>query len=175
MAEIRLSTAGITLNYAIETIAGTRPTSGYIEVPEVAEIPEMSPVPGTIDVTPLSAQKYKIYIPDLMDMGGALSFNANFSQPELDIWNKTIVPAYETGIATGKAMWFCVIIPGMDDAFYFTGVPTKIGFGGAAVSAALRTNLPITPSNEPDWYEKPTVVAGASYSAAKKNSPSVEV
>lgn len=169
MAEIRLSTAGITFNYAVEQVAGVRPTSGYTEVPEVTEIPEMSPTPETLDATPLSATHYRIHIPALMDLGGALAFAANMSQPELDIWNKTIVPAYETAIEAGKAMWFCVIIPGMDDAFYFTGVPTKIGFNGAAVGNVLTINLPVTPSNEPDWYEKPTVASGASYSAPKSS------
>ena len=156
MAEIRLSTAGITFNYCVETTAGERPTSGYTEIPEVKEIPEMTVSPETIEATPLSATKYKIYVPGLMDLGGALSFLANFSQPELDLWNKTLVPAYEKGIADGKATWFCVLIPGFDDAFYFTGVPTKIGMPTAGVNAVLEVNLPITPSNEPDWYERPT-------------------
>lgn len=175
MAEIRLSTAGITFNYAVETTAGERPTSGYTEIPEVTEIPEMSPTPETIEATPLSATKYKIYVPGLMDLGGALTFTANMSQKEKDIWNDTIVPAYETAIAEGKAMWFCVIIPGMDDAFYFTGVPTKFGFSGATVNSVLQVNLPVTPSNEPDWYEKPTEDSGASYSASRKTGQDIEV
>lgn len=159
MAEIRLSTAGVTMNYAVEKTAGTRPTSGYAEVSEVTETPEMNVTPGQIDVTPLSAKEYKIYIPDLKDMGGVLSFTANFSQTELDLWNKTIVSAYETGIAEGKNTWFCIVIPDMEDAFYFTGIPSKIGLPAMSVGAALQVGLPITPSNEPDWYAKPTDIA----------------
>jgi hypothetical protein len=162
MSEIRLSTAGITFNYAVETTAGTRPTSGYIEIPEVTEIPEMNTTPGTIDVTPLSATRTRIYINDLMDLGGALSYTANFSQEELDMWNNTIVPAYEKAIESGKNMWFCIIIPGFNDAFYYTGVPSKIGMPGAAVGNAFQVALPVTPSNEPDWYAKPTSVTKTS-------------
>lgn len=35
MAAPRLSTAGMTLQYAVESEAGTRPTTGYTEIPEV--------------------------------------------------------------------------------------------------------------------------------------------
>lgn len=181
MAEIRLTTAGITLNYAVEATAGTRPTTGYKEIPEITEIPDMSPTPGTIDMTPLNATKYKVYKPDLMDLGGTLSFTANLSQPLKDMWNDEIVGAYETSIATGKAMWFCVIIPDMEDAVYFTGEPSKFGMPGAGVSAGLQVGLPLTPSNEPDWFEKPTVTAPSMMSAPvgetvmNKSTKNVEV
>lgn len=36
---IRLSTAGITLNYAVESVADTRPVEGYTKVPEIKSIP----------------------------------------------------------------------------------------------------------------------------------------
>lgn len=156
MAEIRLSTAGITFNYAVETTAGVRPTSGYIEIPEVTDVPETSAAPSTIDATPLSAKRTKIYINGLVDLGGALSYTANLSQPLLTLWNNTIVPAYETAIADGKNMWFCLIIPGFEDAFYYTGVPTRIGGPAAAADSVLQITLPVTPSNEPDWYPAPT-------------------
>lgn len=156
MAEIRMSTAGIRFLYAVEETAGTRPTTGYTDIQEVTEIPETSAAPETIDATPLSSTKYRIYVPGLIDMGGALSYTANFSQVLLDQWNDTIVPAYETGIAANKNMWFCTYIPGFEDALYFTGVPTKIGGPAATVGDVLRITLPVTPSNEPDWYPAPT-------------------
>ena len=34
-----MSTANICLSYAVETMAGVRPTSGYIMMPEVTEAP----------------------------------------------------------------------------------------------------------------------------------------
>lgn len=163
MAEMRLSTAGITLNYAVEQTAGTRPTTGYQEIPEITEIPETSAAPSTLDATPLSSTKYRIYVPGLIDLGGVLSYTANFSQSLLELWNETLVPLYETSIADGKAMWFCTVIPGFEDALYFTAVPTKIGGPGASVDSVLQITLPITPSNEPDWYPAPTVANGASY------------
>ena len=162
MAAIRLSTAGIKFYYAVEETAGTRPTSGYTEIPELTEIPETSTSPGTIDATPLSATRFKIYVADLIDLGGALSYTANFSQAELTLWNKTIVPAYQAAIDEGKAMWFCMVIPGFDDAFYYTGQPSAIGGPGATVSSVLQITLPITMTNEPDWFAKPTDLDGDS-------------
>lgn len=158
MAEIRLSTAGIKMYYAVESTAGTRPTalSAYTEIPEITEIPEFSSEPETIDVTPLSATKYRIKIPGLIDLGDVMSFTANFSQTELEFWNETLIGAYEAGIAADKATWFCIVIPDFDDAFYFTGQPTSISFPNATVGSGLTVSLPLTPTNEPAWYPAPT-------------------
>lgn len=153
--EIRMSTAGIRMLYAVEKEAGVMPTEGLQDIPEITDMPETSASPETIDATPLSATKFRIYVTGLIDLGGALSYTANFSQQELNIWNKTIVPAYEEGIKDGKNMWFFVDIPGFEDVFAYTGVPTKIGGPAAGVGDVLRITLPITPSNEPDWYTKP--------------------
>lgn len=155
-AIVRQSTAGIRFLYAVETSEGERPTEGYADIIEVTETPETSAAPETIDATPLSATKFRIYVPALMDLGGALSYTANFSQKLLELWNETLVPAYETGIKSGKATWFCTYIPGFDDALYYTGEPTKIGGPGATVGDVLRITLPVTPSNEPEWFPKPT-------------------
>ncbi len=34
-----MSTANICLSYAVETMAGVRPTSGYIMMPDITEVP----------------------------------------------------------------------------------------------------------------------------------------
>lgn len=158
MAEIRLSTAGIKFYYAVEDTAGTRPTtmSSYTEIPEVTEMPEVSSTPETYDATPLSQTKNRVYVDGLIDPGGALSFSANFSQTELTLWNTTIVGAYNTAAASGKAMWFCAVIPGFDDAFYMQGKPSKLGLPNITVGSVLTTTLPITPTGDMDWYAKPT-------------------
>ena len=48
---IQLSTAGVTMKYAVEATSGTRPTTGYTEVPELKAIPEMNPEPDTLETT----------------------------------------------------------------------------------------------------------------------------
>lgn len=156
MAEIRLSTAGIHLLYAVETTAGQRPTTGYIDIPEITEIPETSAAPENIDVTPLSATKNRIYIPGLMDTGGTLSIMANFSQQQINNWNKTLVPAYEEAIKDNRRTWFCMYIPGCDDSLYYTAIPTRFAGPGATVNSALQIALPLTPSTEFEWLPAPT-------------------
>lgn len=160
-AIVRQSTAGIKFLYAVESEAGQRPTEGYEEIIEVTEIPETSAAPETIDATPLSAERYRLYVAGLIDLGGALSYTANFSQKLLTLWNTTIIKAYEDVVKAGKSMWFCTYIPGFTDSLYFTGEPTKIGGPGAAVGDVLRITLPVTPTNEPDWAAAPTDIVVA--------------
>ena len=73
---IAISTAGVTFGYAVEATAGTRPTTGYILIPDIKEIPEMNPEPETLESTTLAATEFKTYIEGLKDLGGALSFLA---------------------------------------------------------------------------------------------------
>lgn len=154
---IQLSTAGVTLNYCVEATSGTRPTTGYTKIPEVKSIPELNPEPDTLDSTTLEATEYRTYIAGLKDMGGSLGFTANLTQDSMDTWD-TLVEAYDTAAAANKAMWFCVIVPGLTNALYFTGQPSPMGLPSMDVSAVLETTLYITPTGEPTWAAKPTSV-----------------
>ena len=49
-----LSTNGIKIYYASETTAGTKPTSGWTEIPDVVSIPAIGSTPDTIEITPLA-------------------------------------------------------------------------------------------------------------------------
>ena len=76
---IALSTAGVTVGYAVETVKGTRPTSGYTLIPDIKEVPEMNPEPETLETTTLAETEFKTYIEGLKDLGGALAFTANYT------------------------------------------------------------------------------------------------
>lgn len=152
----RLSTLGMTLSYAVEATAGTRPTTAaaYTEIPEVKSIPNLNPQPNGIDVTPLSETEYVLYTNGLKDLGGALEFQANLTDDVITAW-ETMITAYETGIAADKATWFCVQHPELSKAVYFTGDPAPIGLNDAAVNSALNTSLFIAPSSAPEMAAKP--------------------
>lgn len=156
MAGIQLSTAGVTLNYAVETTIGTRPTTGYERIPEVKEVPELNPEPDNLETTTLEETEWKTYIPGLKDIGGALSFTANLTDLLMEKW-EDIVEAYETAAKTNLSMWFCIIVPGLTKALYFTGQPSPMGLPGMSVSSVLETSLYITPTGAPSWEAKPTV------------------
>lgn len=152
---IRLSTAGITLKYAVETTKGTKPTTGYTEVPEIKEIPEINPEPSTLETTTLKETEYKTYIDGLKDLGGALTFVANLTDDFKTTWEE-IMSKYETAKEGGKAVWWLIDIPGITEGCYFTGNPSNLGVPGASVDSVLEVNVYITPTNAPTWAEKPS-------------------
>ena len=61
---IDLSTAGIMVGYAIETVAGTKP-SAFTNIPNPKSIPDTNPEPSTYDSTSLNATEWKTYVEGL--------------------------------------------------------------------------------------------------------------
>lgn len=163
---IDLSTAGVSVNYAAETTANTRPTTGFKKLTGIKSIPELNPAPDTLETTTLDETEYKTYIPGLKDLGGALEFAANLSQEFMDQWD-ALMEAHETAATSGKRLWFCIIIPGLTKALFFAGEPTPLGMPGAEVSAVLETTAYITPTGAPVWETKPTVTAPAMMSVSE--------
>ena len=150
---IALSTAGVTIGYAVESTAKTRPTTGYTAIPDVKEIPEMNPEPETLETTTLAETEYKTYIEGLKDLGGALSFVANYTTELETAWG-ALVEAYQEAKAEGKAVWFEVKHPQLLKSVFFTGQPSAMGLPAMSVNAVLETNLYITPTNAPAWETK---------------------
>ncbi len=156
---IALSTAGVTLGYATESTAGTRPTTGYTIIPDIKEIPEMNPEPETLETTTLAETEYKTYIEGLKDLGGALSFLANYTTELETVWS-ALVTAYKTAKTSGKSIWFEVKHPQLTKSVFFTGQPSAMGLPAMSVGSVLETNLFITPTNAPIWETKTTASAG---------------
>jgi hypothetical protein len=152
---IAISTAGVTFGYAVETVKGTRPTSGYQIIPDVKEIPEMNPEPETLETTDLSQTEFKTYIEGLKDLGGALSFLANYTSELEEVWAE-LVEAYKTAIEEEKATWFEIKHPKLEKSVFFTGQPSAMGLPAMSVGSVLETNLFITPTNAPAWEAKST-------------------
>ena len=152
---IALSTAGVTFGYAVETTANTRPTTGYTLIPDIKEIPEMNPEPETLETTVLSETEYKTYIEGLKDLGGALSFLANYTTELETAWAE-LVAAYKSAKEEGKSVWFEVKHPGLEKSVFFAGQPSAMGLPAMGVNAVLETNLYITPTNAPAWETKTT-------------------
>ncbi len=150
---IAINTAGVTFGYCVEETAKTRPVSGYTIIPDIKEIPEMNPEPETLESTVLSETEYKTYIEGLKDLGGALSFLANYTTELETVWG-ALVEAYETASAAGKSVWFEVKHPKLDKSVFFAGQPPAMGLPAMSVNSILETNLYITPTNAPTWETK---------------------
>lgn len=155
---IDLSTAGVQLLYAVETTAGTRPTTGYTRIKGVKSTPSLNAAPDTLETTTLDELEYKTYIDGLKDLGGALEFTFNLTEELITAWD-TLMTAYTTAKAAGKATWFTIVVPGLTDSFYFTGNPSNMGLPETSVNSVLEITNYITPTNAPEKYAKPTNVS----------------
>ena len=155
---INLSTAGVFIAYAVESTAGQRPTSGYTRLTGAKSTPSLNPSPETLETTTLDETEYKTYIDGLKDLGGALEFTFNLTEELITEW-ATLMTAYETAKAAGKATWFTIVVPGLTNSFYFTGNPSAMGLPETSVSSVLEITNYITPTNAPASYAKPTITS----------------
>lgn len=150
----RFSTAGMFLCYAVESTAGTRPTSGYTTIPEIKSMPSFNPAPNTIESTTLLETEYTTYVEGLKDLGGALEYGANLTEDLITAW--AACNTAHDGLTGGKAMWFAVVHPKLANAVFFKGDPAPLGLNEASVNAMAETTLYITPNSAPEWAAKPT-------------------
>jgi hypothetical protein len=146
---MELSTAGVLLKYAVEATAGTRPTTGYTQVPSIKAIPDFNPEPESLEVTDLSDTEWRRYIAGLKDPGGALSFTANLTTAFKTAW-ETLVTAAETAATTSKATWFEIMVPNFG-SFYFAGIPSPLGMSAMDVNAVLEIEAYVTPNQIEGW------------------------
>ena len=61
---ISIISAGAQVGYAVETAAGTMPTSAKM-IPDIKEIPDLNPQPEMLETTDLSCTETKTFIPGL--------------------------------------------------------------------------------------------------------------
>ena len=151
-AAIDLSTAGIRIGVAYESTSGTRPTSGYTNIPNPKSIPSMDDAPSLLDATSLNATKYKTYVQGLRDLGGGdIAITFNYTQAWCDLWD-TMVATNEANKATNKRTWLVFYIPGIDDSFFMPVDIVPRGNPGAEVDSVLETTGHFIPIGEPDFY-----------------------
>lgn len=143
---LEFSTAGMTLKYCVETTKGTRPTTGYTEIPEVKSIPSFGDEPNALQTTPLNATKYHTYTEGLRDTGGAWGITVNDCPTFRTAWSALMTAV--AGLTGGKACWFEIVYPADAnmDSFYFTADPVALSFGGAEVDSVLENTAYLMPN-----------------------------
>lgn len=152
-----LSTVGAKVAYAVATTAGTRPSTGYIELLGITAAPEIDLATSTHDVSNL-ADKITRYIPGRLDPGGEKAFEANNEPTFREIW-ETFVTAAEAGLAASKETYIAYIVEGDDDAFYWTGVPQSLGHGGLANNSPVTVQPKIVLTDIIGYDDKPTLTS----------------
>lgn len=145
---LEFSTIGVKLNYVIETSAGTRPTSGVTNIPDIKSIPGFDLSPNQLPVTNL-VDTTERFIPGVQTMGGDKTITANHTAALRAAW-ASLVSAAATAWASGKATWFEVAIPN-DDSFWFAGIPTMEGLADIGVDAVIEAQLHIIPNQIVGW------------------------
>lgn len=150
---LEFNTIGVKLKYAVEASAGTRPTSGYTQVPDIKSTPSIDVNPSKLEVTNLE-DGYRRYIDGVKDVGDSFDFTANMTADLKSKW-ASCVSAAATAFASGKATWFEIAIPNFD-SFYFAGIPGEMGVNEMGVDAVIESTLHIVPNQIAGWASAST-------------------
>lgn len=145
---LEFNTIGVKLQYAVEASAGTRPTSGYTNIPDVKGLPAIDLTPSTLEVTNL-VDKYRRFITGVLDAGESVDVTANLTASLKTTW-ASLVSAANTAWESGKSTWFEISIPNFD-SFYFAGIPTELGVNELGVDAVAEASLHIIPNQIAGW------------------------
>lgn len=145
---LEFNTIGVKLKYAVEASAGTRPVSGFVQIPDIKSTPAIDINPNKIEVTNLE-DEYRRYIDGVKDVGDSFDFTANLTADLKDKWN-SCVSAAKAAWASQKATWFEISIPNFD-SFYFAGIPGELGVNELGVDAVIESTLHIVPNQIGGW------------------------
>ena len=145
---LELNTIGVKIGYCVESSAGTRPTTGYTNIPDIKEIPGLENAPSQLEVTNL-VDTHKRYIPGVIDAGNDVALTGNMTASLKTAW-ASLVSAANTAWASGKSTWFEISIPNFD-SYFFAGIPTELGVNQIGVDAVLETTLHIIPNQIAGW------------------------
>lgn len=146
---LEFSTIGTRLKYAIESTAGTKPTTGFTEIENIVSLAEDNGEPETIEVTNLVDVRHRV-IPGLLGEADSYQVTANFTEAFQTAW-ETLVSAAETAKASGKSTWFEIILPGHTKTWSFAGTPQALGFPGAEVAEAQQITCYISKEQVDGW------------------------
>jgi len=145
---LEMSTIGIKLKWASEATAGSRPTSGYVEVPDIKEIPGMDENPSLLDVTNLT-DTHRRRIPGVVDGTDDFALTCNMTANLKSKW-ASMKTAADAAWACGKSTWYEIAIPNFD-SYYFAGRPSDLGFATAGVDGVLEATPHIVPNQIAGW------------------------
>ena len=158
-----ISSAGITIKYAIEANAGTRPNTGYLEQAANTTLKIAEYVTGIsglgaefeqYDVTPLAETKRHRFIKGLQNNDGNISFNANINPTSRTDWN-AIVSAYEA-LTGGLGMWWEITLPGDTQSVFFRAEPCEMRFPDVEAAQAVQGAVQLIENQYAGWANKST-------------------
>ena len=117
-----LSTLGITVGYGVETTAGQCPSS-FTALDRINSVGGIAMDVEQIDASALEDTQTK-YVAGRADTGGTWEIGVNFTDETATEW-ETLISAYNTAQANGKALWLEICIPNQSDAFFVIAQPPQ--------------------------------------------------
>ena len=121
MAVAGLSSLGITFGYGTETTAGTKPTT-FNTLTRINQIGGITIEPEVIDASALEDAVTR-NIKGRADTGGTWAVTVNFTADTKKEWTD-LIAAYKA-LTGGKRMWFEVLHPQLEDAFFVVAQPPE--------------------------------------------------
>ena len=158
-----VSSAGIKIQYCVETSAGVRPTTSYLEKASGATLKIAEYVTGIsgltadfeqYDVTPLAETQRHRFVKGLQGNDGNLSLSCNINPTSRADWGM-IVSAYEA-LTDGKGMWFAFTLPGDTQSAYFRCIPCPMGFPDVESASAVQGAVQLIENQYAGWNANPT-------------------
>lgn len=119
MADMGVSTLGITFGYGVETTAGTKPTA-FTQLHRINAIGGITIENEQIESSALE-DLVASYVRGRADTGGSFQVTVNFTPNTKKEWAKIITDF--AALSGGKRMWFETIIPGFDESFFVVAQP----------------------------------------------------
>ena len=150
---LEFNTIGVKLKWKSEASAGTRPTSGYTQIPDIKNTPSIDINPNKIEVTNLE-DEYRRYVDGVKDVGDSFDFTANLTADLKTKW-ASCVSAAQDAWASGLATWFEISIPNFD-SFYFAGIPSELGVNEMGVDSVVESTLHVVPNQIVGWASAST-------------------
>lgn len=118
-----VSTVGAIVGYAIETTAGTKPTT-FKMLHRVNATDEIAIDAETIDASALEDTVERT-IAGRGTTGGTFGVTVNVTDETIKEW-ETLIDAYETAKTSGKAMWYEEYFPALQKAFFTKVEPPTV-------------------------------------------------
>lgn len=139
-----LTSIGLKVGIAIESTAGTMPTTSYYKIPQVTDLPDLDFEPDTIETTSYDNLKYKSYKSGLKDTGGIISLPANYTEYGVDMWDDIVDKLDPSTNTTGKIAWLMISIEGTERKWFVPISPVETGLPTAPVNDKVSINYNFT-------------------------------
>lgn len=148
---------GTRVSLAWETVAGTRPTTGYVLWDECTSTPDFNNSRDQIETTTLLQENNHTYTAGLRDFGD-LEFGSNLTDDVLDLFIGTngYVTKYPDKIGSGLNLWICVDSKALSKSYFVPVEPQDFAMPGLeAGSNKADLVVRFTAVGDAVWGEEP--------------------